>query len=68
MEKSCISEIRFIKESSTPIRVIKIKITRVINIKSSDNYSATAIDSKFEYIGRGNLIGEIHTQFVKLRT
>lgn len=52
-----ISEIRFIKESSTPIRVIKIKITRVINIKSSDNYSATTIDSKFEYIGRGSYWG-----------
>ncbi len=52
-----IPEIGFIKEVSIPIRVIKIKITRVINIKSSDNYSANTIDPKFEYIGRGSYWG-----------
>ncbi|CEO39119.1 DUF4326 domain-containing protein [Photobacterium kishitanii] len=52
-----ISEIEFIKAVSLPIRVIKIKITRVINIKNSDEYSTTTIDPKFEYIGRGSYWG-----------
>lgn len=51
------SEIEYIKRCSIPIRVIKIKITRVINLKLSDNYSPNTVSPEFEYIGRGSYWG-----------
>ncbi|MFA0660648.1 DUF4326 domain-containing protein [Vibrio splendidus] len=51
------NEVEHVKSNRVPLRLIKIDITRVINIKMSDEFSASSKDSKFEYIGRGSYWG-----------
>lgn len=56
-DEEFIDEIDFIKNMKLPIRVINIDITRVINIKLSEEYSANSDSSTFAYIGRGSYWG-----------
>ncbi|MGL4869474.1 MAG: DUF4326 domain-containing protein [Aeromonas veronii] len=51
------NEVKYIKEQKKPIRVIRIKITRVINLKTSEKYSPNTISHDYEYIGRGSYWG-----------
>lgn len=50
-------EIAYILNSGKPLRLIKIKITRVINIKKDDKYKGNASTPLYEYIGRGSYWG-----------
>lgn len=52
-----------IKEHSIPLRLIKIDITRVINIKRDADISNNINSAKYEYIGRGSYWGNPHSMF-----
>lgn len=53
-----------LRASSTPLRVIDIKITRVINIKHTAAYGTAKRSDRYEYIGRGSYWGNPHAAFV----
>ena len=48
------SETKHLLSHKTPTRLIKIKITRVINIKDKTEYSNKKSTSSYEYIGRNS--------------
>lgn len=52
-----------IKEKSIPLRLIKIDITRVINIKRDTDVCQNLNSSNYEYIGRGSYWGNPHSMF-----
>ncbi len=52
-----IDEIKYVKNKKIPLRIINIKITRVINIKRSNEYTANSDSESFSYIGRGSYWG-----------
>lgn len=54
-----------IRESHLPMRIIKIKITRVINIKNETEYARQKNNSKYEYIGRGSYWGNPYSMYEK---
>jgi len=47
----------FLKSKKIPLRLIKIEITRVINIKNETKYRNLKSTSNYEYIGRGSYWG-----------
>lgn len=54
-------ETSFFKSKNIPLRLIKILITRVINIKTNTQYDKD--NSEYEYIGRGSYWGNPHSMF-----
>lgn len=54
-----------IKEMGLPARTIKIKITRVINIKNEPEYASQKSNLKYEYIGRGSYWGNPYSMYEK---
>lgn len=56
-----LKELELINNHQIPKRVIKIKITRVINIKDDKSYSDDS--NKYEYIGRGSYWGNPYSMF-----
>ena len=54
-------ETSFFKSNNIPLRLIKILITRVINIKINTEYDKD--NSEYEYIGRGSYWGNPHSMF-----
>lgn len=58
-----VSEFKELKKRNLPVRRIKIKITRVINIKKEDRYSAVKSTPDFEYIGRGSYWGNPYSMY-----
>ncbi len=54
-----------IRAKGIPLRVIKIKITRVINIKIDTKYGKQKSNTKYEYIGRGSYWGNPHSMYEK---
>lgn len=56
-------EYNFLKEKNIPTRLIKIKITRVINIKQDVEYKGLKSTETYEYIGRGAKWGNPHSMF-----
>ena len=58
-------EISNIIESRIPCRLIKIKITRVVNIKRDTQYSSRKSTLNYEYIGRGSLWGNPYSMYEK---
>lgn len=50
-------EIQNIKESNKPLRLIRINITRVVNIKKDKEYNGRKSTPHYEYIGRGSYWG-----------
>ena len=54
-----------IRENHLPMRMIKIKITRVINIKNETEYARQKNNSKYEYIGRGSYWGNPYSMYEK---
>jgi len=57
------NEILLIKNKKTPLRVINISLTRVINIKNDKKYKGLKSAHDYEYIGRGSYWGNPHSMF-----
>lgn len=57
------SEAALLIENNKPLRVIKIAITRVINIKREIEYQSEKSTSKYEYIGRGSYWGNPYSMY-----
>lgn len=53
----------FLKNMNVPIREIKIKITRVINIKNHPRFQNVKTSNEYEYIGRGSYWGNPYAMF-----
>ena len=56
-------EVLLIQSSSKPMRLIKIAITRVINIKKETEYQTEKSTPYYEYIGRGSYWGNPYSMF-----
>jgi hypothetical protein len=52
-----------LQQANIPLRLIKINITRVINIKRDTQFSLEKSTPKYEYIGRGSYWGNPHSMF-----
>ncbi|MCI4032933.1 DUF4326 domain-containing protein [Dickeya dianthicola] len=59
-----LNEYKKIKDNNIPLRTIKIKITRVINIKKDKEFSAVKSNSRYEYIGRGGYWGNPYAMHI----
>lgn len=51
------NEILFFQQNKVPLRIIKIKITRVINIHHHPEFQKIKKSDEYEYIGRGSIWG-----------
>lgn len=60
-----IKETEQLKESHKPLRVIRISITRVINIKTDTEYQSEKSTPNYEYIGRGSYWGNPYSMYEK---
>ncbi len=58
-----VNETLLLKNQNIPLRQIKIKITRVINIKTDDEFSSQKSTPKYEYIGRGSYWGNPYSMY-----
>lgn len=58
-----VSETIKLKASEKPLRIIKILITRVINIKIETEYQAEKSTQSYEYIGRGSYWGNPYSMY-----
>lgn len=58
-------EINTIKTNKINYRLIKIKITRVVNIKRDIKFNNKKSTSEYEYIGRGALWGNPYSMYEK---
>jgi len=56
-------EIARLRKKNIPTRLIKIKITRVINIKKETKYKGIKSAPDFEYIGRGSYWGNPYSTY-----
>ncbi len=56
-------EVASLKELKIPFRLIKIKITRVINIKIDTKHSTAKSTDEYEYIGRGSYWGNPYSMY-----
>lgn len=54
-----------IEKLNIPIRKIKIKITRVVNIKKETQYAPIKSTNDYEYIGRGSYWGNPYSMFTE---
>ena len=52
-----------LKLSGKPVRVIKVSITRVINIKTESEYKSEKSTPNYEYIGRGSYWGNPYSMY-----
>ena len=52
-----------LKNKSIPLRLIKIDVTRVINLKKETKYSSEKSTQKYEYIGRGSYWGNPYSMY-----
>lgn len=59
-----INEISNIRNNGKPLRLIKIKITRVVNIKDNEKYNGKKSTNFYEYIGRGSYWGNPYAMHV----
>ncbi|UQA50478.1 DUF4326 domain-containing protein [Vibrio sp. ED002] len=57
------TELESLKHAKVPFRLIRISITRVINIKSDKSYQAEKDSPHYEYIGRGSYWGNPYSMF-----
>ncbi|MCF6258500.1 MAG: DUF4326 domain-containing protein [Gammaproteobacteria bacterium] len=58
-----LKEINLLTSNNIPLRVIKIMITRVINIKKETEYQSVKSTPKYEYIGRGSYWGNPYSMY-----
>lgn len=59
-----LNEYKKLKDNNIPLRAIKIKITRVINIKKEKEFSAVKSNTRYEYIGRGGYWGNPYAMHI----
>jgi len=52
-----------LKLSGKPVRLIKVSITRVINIKTEPEYNSEKSTPNYEYIGRGSYWGNPYSMY-----
>jgi hypothetical protein len=57
------NELILLKSNNVPLRVIKIAITRVINIKVENEYQSKKSTPFYEYIGRGSYWGNPYSMY-----
>lgn len=57
------AETEFLRSNSIPFRIIKIAITRVINIKKEPKYRNLKSTPTYEYIGRGSYWGNPYSMY-----
>ncbi|HEY0719688.1 MAG TPA: DUF4326 domain-containing protein [Gammaproteobacteria bacterium] len=57
------AETAMLKSSGLPLRVVKIAITRVINIKIETEYQSKKSTPSYEYIGRGSYWGNPYSMY-----
>lgn len=58
-----LEEFAYLKLRGVILRRIKIKITRVINIKKDTKYKGLTSNEKYEYIGRGSYWGNPYSMY-----
>ncbi|TXK92668.1 hypothetical protein BMR10_17640 [Methylococcaceae bacterium CS4] len=58
-----IKETISLKSNDIPLRVIKIVITRVVNIKNETQYKSEKSTLTYEYIGRGSYWGNPYSMY-----
>jgi len=58
-----VDETLLLENKNIPLRKIKIKITRVINIKKDDRFSSQKSTPEYEYIGRGSYWGNPYSMY-----
>ncbi len=58
-----VEEIKILEEKGIPLRLIKINITRVINIKRQPELAHANSTSTYEYIGRGSYWGNPYSMY-----
>ncbi len=58
-----IEETKLLKASNIPLRIIKIAITRVVNIKKETQYQSDKSTLTYEYIGRGSYWGNPYSMY-----
>ncbi|PHM53309.1 DUF4326 domain-containing protein [Xenorhabdus sp. KK7.4] len=58
-----VEEVAELKRRGVVVRRIKIKITRVINIKKNTEYKGITATNAYEYIGRGSYWGNPYSMF-----
>jgi hypothetical protein len=56
-------EIKIIRSLKIPLRIIKVTVTRVINIKKEIEFKGIKSTANYEYIGRGSYWGNPHSMF-----
>jgi hypothetical protein len=56
-------EVLSLQQKKIPLRLIKIDITRVINIKKDTEFSSKKSTPKYEYIGRGSYWGNPYSMY-----
>lgn len=56
-------ETELLKKCGKPLRVIRISITRVINIKTEPEYQSKKSTPNYEYIGRGSYWGNPYSMY-----
>nr|WP_225442095.1 DUF4326 domain-containing protein [Shewanella sp. WPAGA9] len=57
------NEVEWIRSQGIPLRVIKITVTRVINVKRDTEFADQKSTPNYEYIGRGSYWGNPHSMF-----
>lgn len=57
------NEATLLKNKSIPLRVIKLSITRVINVKQETEYQGLKSTEGYEYIGRGSYWGNPYSMY-----
>jgi hypothetical protein len=57
------NDTELLKSKNIPIRIIKIAITRVINIKKQTEFKSEKSTSTYEYIGRGSYWGNPYSMY-----
>lgn len=58
-----VNELKFIEELKIPTRLVRIKITRVVNIKKEQQYAKLKKTEDYEYIGRGSYWGNPYSMY-----
>lgn len=56
-------EIKIIRSLKIPLRIIKVTVTRVINIRKEIEFKGIKSTANYEYIGRGSYWGNPHSMF-----
>ncbi len=58
-----IDETNLLKSNNVPLRIIKIAITRVVNIKKETDHKSKKSTPSYEYIGRGSYWGNPYSMY-----